>query len=96
MSEDMAKPINIDKEVPREASSVCPASKKTTIGGQALIDGLMMFGPRKFAMAIRKPDGSIYIEEIKQVGRNFRYRCGQGRGGGRSSRECRSGDFGII
>lgn len=66
MSEDMAKPINIDKEVPREASSVCPASKKTTIGGQALIEGLMMFGPRKIAMAIRKPDGSIYIEEIKQ------------------------------
>lgn len=40
--------------------------KKTTIGGQALIEGLMMYGPRRIAMAIRKADGSIYVEEIQQ------------------------------
>jgi len=40
--------------------------KKTTIGGQALIEGLMMYGPRRIAMAIRKADGSIYVEEIIQ------------------------------
>lgn len=38
--------------------------KKTTIGGQALIEGLMMIGPEKKAMAIRKPDGTILIEEL--------------------------------
>ncbi len=40
--------------------------KKTTIGGQALIEGLMMVGPRRIAMAIRKSDGSILVEEIAQ------------------------------
>ena len=36
---------------------------KTSVGGQALIEGIMMRGPEKMAMAVRKPDGSIYIEE---------------------------------
>jgi uncharacterized protein YqhQ len=40
------------------------ARRKTTIGGQALIEGLMMIGPEKKAMAVRKPDGSIQIEEL--------------------------------
>jgi uncharacterized protein YqhQ len=38
--------------------------RKTTIGGQALIEGLMMIGPEKKAMAIRRPDGTIAIEEM--------------------------------
>jgi len=38
--------------------------KKTSIGGQALIEGLMMVGPTRTAMAIRKADGSILVEEI--------------------------------
>ena len=38
--------------------------KKTTIGGQALIEGVMMAGPRRTAIAVRKLDGSIYVEEI--------------------------------
>ncbi|NLT11902.1 MAG: DUF1385 domain-containing protein [Clostridiaceae bacterium] len=66
MDKDVAKPNNIEKDVSRNTSSFCPSSKKTTIGGQALIEGLMMFGPTKIAMAIRKPDGSIYVEEVKQ------------------------------
>lgn len=36
---------------------------KTSIGGQALIEGIMMKGPDKTAMAVRKKDGSIAIEE---------------------------------
>lgn len=36
-------------------------SKKTSIGGQALIEGIMMKGPEKTAMAVRLPDGSIDI-----------------------------------
>lgn len=37
--------------------------KKTTIGGQALIEGLMMIGPENAAIAIRKPDGEIIVEK---------------------------------
>ncbi len=37
--------------------------KKTSIGGQALIEGVMMRGPRKTAMAVRSPEGEIQMEE---------------------------------
>ena len=37
--------------------------KMTSIGGQAIIEGVMMRGPKKIAMAVRKPDGEIIIEE---------------------------------
>lgn len=37
--------------------------KKTNIGGQALIEGLMMIGPENAAIAIRKPDGEIIVEK---------------------------------
>ena len=36
--------------------------KKTSIGGSALIEGLMMIGPKNAAIAIRKPDGEIIVE----------------------------------
>lgn len=39
--------------------------KKTSIGGQALIEGLMMIGPYKRAMAVRQPDGQIALEFLK-------------------------------
>ena len=35
---------------------------KSKIGGQALIEGIMMLGPDKGAMACRMPDGSIDLE----------------------------------
>ena len=38
------------------------AVRKTSIGGQALIEGVMMKGPELSAMAIRKPDGTIHEE----------------------------------
>ena len=34
----------------------------TSIGGQAVIEGVMMRGPSKTAIAIRKPDGDIDID----------------------------------
>lgn len=37
--------------------------KKTRIGGQALIEGIMMKGVSKGAMAVRMKDGSIDVEE---------------------------------
>ena len=36
--------------------------KKTSIGGQALIEGVMMRGVGKAAMAVRMPDGTIDVE----------------------------------
>lgn len=42
--------------------------KMTSIGGQALIEGVMMRGPKKIAMAVRKPDGEIIIEEKEAKG----------------------------
>ncbi len=35
---------------------------KTTIGGQALIEGIMMKSPQKSSMAVRRPDGEIEVE----------------------------------
>ena len=37
--------------------------KMTSIGGQAVIEGVMMRGPHKIAVAVRKPDGEIVIDE---------------------------------
>jgi len=37
--------------------------KKTTIGGMALIEGLMMIGPENAAIAVRKPDGEIIVDK---------------------------------
>lgn len=34
-------------------------AKKTSIGGMALLEGIMMIGPEKKAVAVRKPDGEI-------------------------------------
>ena len=39
------------------------AAKKTSIGGQALIEGIMMRGPKMSAMAVRNPEGEIVLEK---------------------------------
>jgi len=36
---------------------------KTSIGGQAVIEGIMMRGPKESAIAVRKPDGKIIVEK---------------------------------
>lgn len=41
-------------------------NKKTSIGGQAVMEGVMMRGPYKTAVAVRKPDGEI----VKKVDEN--------------------------
>ena len=41
---------------------------KTSIGGSALIEGVMMKGPEITAMAIRKPDGEIVLESWNNEG----------------------------
>lgn len=37
--------------------------KKTSIGGQALVEGVMMKGVSTGAMAVRKTDGSLHVEQ---------------------------------
>jgi len=44
-----------------------PEIKKTTIGGQALIEGVMMVGPKRTCIAVRKGDGTIHVEELPQT-----------------------------
>lgn len=36
---------------------------KTHVGGQALIEGIMMRGKYNWSVAVREPDGGIYVEE---------------------------------
>lgn len=40
---------------------------KTSVGGQALMEGIMMRGPKKICVAVRKPDGEIDLtmEDVK-------------------------------
>lgn len=50
----------------------CPAHK-TSIGGQALIEGVMMRGPKGIAQAVRKPDGTIDVtmKKHRDLGRRY-------------------------
>ena len=41
----------------------CCAERRTSIGGQALMEGIMMRGPEKNAMAVRRANGEIVFEE---------------------------------
>ena len=48
-------------------------TKKTSIGGMALLEGIMMIGPEKKAVAVRKPDGEIDLT-IEPLGYNKKIR----------------------
>ncbi len=48
--------------------------KYTAIGGQALIEGIMMKSPEKTAMAVRKPDGTIDISYIEENSLRKKYK----------------------
>ncbi len=45
-------------------------AKKTSIGGQALIEGIMMRGPEISAMAVRDTSGEIVLEECETKGKD--------------------------
>lgn len=49
--------------------------RRTTIGGQALIEGIMMRGVSKGAMAVRKKDGTIDLEEWDLPERKWYQKC---------------------
>lgn len=42
-------------------------AKKTSIGGQAVIEGVMMRGPKKIGIAVRRPDGEIEVDVQNSV-----------------------------
>ena len=41
--------------------------RKTSIGGQALMEGIMMRGPKMTAMAVRNTQGEIVVEEFETL-----------------------------
>lgn len=47
----------------KRAEDTTGVLRQTHIGGQALIEGVMMRGKYNWAAAIRQPDGDIYVEE---------------------------------
>ena len=54
---------------PKDRNPKACAAKKTSIGGQALIEGIMMRGPAVTAMAVRNPDGKIILEKEQTGGK---------------------------
>lgn len=52
-----------NKDINNEQACRIAAAKKTSIGGQALLEGIMMRGPKKSAMAVRNPEGELIVEK---------------------------------
>ena len=52
----------------KKQPQACPV-RKTSIGGQALMEGIMMRGPVTTAMAVRNPQGEIVLEKFPTVGK---------------------------
>ncbi len=48
--------------------------KRTSIGGQAVIEGVMMRGKTIYAMAVRNPEGGITLEEQNCTGLSKKYK----------------------
>ena len=51
----------------QNTKNACPG-KKTSIGGQALIEGIMMRGPETTSMAVRHVSGEIVLESWPTAG----------------------------
>ena len=51
------------------SAGACEKGFKTMCGGQALIEGIMMRGPKKQAIVVRKPDGEldVQVKELKFI-----------------------------
>ncbi|MBQ9091449.1 MAG: DUF1385 domain-containing protein [Anaerotignum sp.] len=52
------------------------AEKRTNIGGQAVIEGVMMRGKKIYALAVRNPEGEIVVEKKPVISMNkgiFKY-----------------------
>ena len=54
---------NRNNEIDAAQAEKIACAKKTSIGGQALLEGIMMKGPKMTAMAVRDPSGKIVLEK---------------------------------
>ena len=54
---------NKNTPIDNEQAEKIACAKKTSIGGQALIEGIMMRGPKMSAMAVRNTSGEIVLEK---------------------------------
>ncbi len=57
-----------DKKKNKIENKACPI-RKTSIGGQALMEGIMMRGPQMTAMAVRNTKGEVVIESFPTEGK---------------------------
>lgn len=48
--------------MPEHQNQACAAPFRTMIGGQALIEGIMMMGPDKKSIVVRKQDGTLEVK----------------------------------
>ena len=48
--------------MPEKEPQSCATPFRTMIGGQALIEGIMMLGPEKKSIVVRRPDGGLEIK----------------------------------
>jgi len=65
---EVSEAKNAPSEAQEKQKSACAI--KTSIGGQALMEGIMMRGPKKTAMAVRNTQGEIIVEESETKGVN--------------------------
>ena len=54
---------NRNNEIDAAQAEKIACARKTSIGGQALLEGIMMKGPKTTAMAVRDPKGNIILEK---------------------------------
>jgi len=56
------------------SNTQCPNSRLGTTGGQAVLEGIMMKGPDRSAVAVRQPNGNIHmkVEPLKDRSRWFK------------------------
>ncbi len=72
------------------------AAKKTSIGGQALIEGLMMLGPDKQAIALRLPSGEIDLQVKPRAKRTSKFNVPFLRGSVRLVTQLRTGVSALM
>ena len=44
-----------------------PVATQLAVGGQAVLEGVMMRSPRALAIAVRRPDGTIVLKDEPYV-----------------------------
>ena len=65
----MCYPLHMSEEMQKQTKSDFSrafsedGALKTHVGGQALLEGIMMRGKVNWAVAVREPDGGIYVEQ---------------------------------